>query len=98
MVNKDTNICDNVTVWDGNPDTWTPPAIYLMLPQNSTPAKNWIWDDVNKIWVLETQGVGGIGYTWDGVYLVTPEPQPIQPVLETIPGQPQPDVSGAQTL
>jgi hypothetical protein len=86
MVNEATNVCDNVVVWDGNPDTWTPPAGYLMLVQATTPAKNWVWSI--DAWVLEVSGEGQIGYTWDGTYLITNEPQPIKP----------PTTEGAQTL
>jgi hypothetical protein len=86
MVNEATNLCDNVVVWDGNPDTWTPPAGYLMLVQANTPAKNWVW--IDNAWVLEVSGEGQIGYTWNGTYLITNEPQPTEP----------PTIEGAQTL
>lgn len=88
MVNEATNVCDNVVVWDGNPDTWTPPAGYLMLVQATTPAKTWGWDTQTMAWVLEVSGEGQIGYTWDGTYLITNEPQPTEP----------PTTTGAQTL
>lgn len=91
MVNKSTNICENVCVWDGNPDSWTPPAEYLMLVQATTPAKVWIWNADTKTWDLtEQMGVGGIGFTWDGTYLTTNAPQPA-PIAD-------PNVTGAQTL
>ena len=78
MVNTETNICDNVCVWDGNPQTWTPPANYLMLVQETTPAKVWqLTDSVYELVVV--MGVGGIGFTWDGTYLITNEPQPAAP-------------------
>jgi hypothetical protein len=86
MVNEATNVCDNVVLWDGNTETWTPPAGYLMLPQTSTPAKTWVW--TVDAWVLAIEGQGQIGYTWDGTYLITNEPQPTQPM----------PVEGAQTL
>jgi hypothetical protein len=76
MINQQTNVCDNVVVWDGNPNTWTPPAGYLMLVQATTPAKNWVYDEVNKVWSLQIFGFGQIGFTWDGTYLTTNEPQP----------------------
>ena len=78
MVNKETNICDNVCVWDGNPETWTPPANYLMLVQDTTPAKNWALNEsvTPPIYELKVTGVGSIGYTWDGTYLITNQPQP----------------------
>ena len=89
MVNEATNICDNVVVWDGNPATWTPPAGYLMLVQAVTPAKTWGWDTQTMTWVLvDDIGDGQIGFTWDGTYLITNEPQPTKP----------PTTDGAQTL
>ena len=91
MVNETTNICDNITLWDGNPDTWTPPPGYLMLVQATTPAKVWVWDATGEVWTIEAQeGQGQIGFTWDGTYLTTNDPMPAPP--------PQPTVDGAQTL
>lgn len=91
MVNETTNTCDNVTLWDGNPDTWAPPTDCLMLVQATTPAKLWALDSATQTYVLtEFVGLGGIGFTWDGTYLITNEPQPENPV--------QPTVDGAQTL
>ena len=86
MVNDTTNVCENVVLWDGNPNTWTPPAGYLLLVQATTPAKTWMW--IDNAWVLEVNGEGQIGYTWDGTYLVTNESQPTQPM----------PIEGAQTL
>lgn len=89
MVNEQTSICENVVVWDGNADTWTPPAGYLMFIQASTPAKVWKWNKSALAWELViVVGQGGIGFTWDGTYLVTDEPMP----------EAQPSVDGAQTL
>jgi hypothetical protein len=77
MVNTETNICENVCLWDGNPTTWAPPANYLMLVQADTPAKNWVADSSEPpVYTLEVSGVGNIGYTWDGTYLTTNEPNP----------------------
>ena len=93
MVNETTNICDNVTVWDGNPQTWTPPAGYLMLVQATTPSKNWVLDIANQVYVLTVEmGCGFIGFTWDGTYLITDQAQPAPPDLT------QATVTGAQTL
>lgn len=97
MVNEQTSVCDNVTIWDGNPDTWQPPAGYLMLVQATTPAKNWVWDELTKTWLLEVSGEGQMGFTWDGTYLTTNEPQPNDPVVPVAPDQPG-TVTGAQTL
>lgn len=82
------NVCDNVTVWDGDTNTWTPPPTHLALVQADTPAKVWMLD-AEKQWVLDTVlGAGQIGFTWDGTALTTNEPQP----------EPQPTVVGAQEL
>lgn len=93
MINQQNNVCENVCVWDGNTDTWTPPAGYLMLVQATTPAKVWLLvDGVYEL--VEQMGVGSIGFTWDGSVLTTNEPQPAlpQPALD------QPVTSGTQTL
>lgn len=89
MVNKSTNVCDNICLWDGDPNTWTPPADYLMLVQATTPTKVWAWNSTTKVWELvEQMGEGQIGFTWDGTYLTTNQPEPA----------PQAEVTGAQTL
>ena len=77
MVNQATNICDNVTLWDGNPNTWQPPAGYFMLPQATTMALVWTWDEAIPDWVLtQVEGQGQIGFTWNGSELVTNAPKP----------------------
>lgn len=92
MINEATNVVDNVCVWDGNPDTWQPPAGYLMLVQATTMALVWLWDSTIKDFVLEQQmGQGQIGFTWNGVECITNEPKPAPP-------QPQPTTEGTQNL
>jgi len=76
MVNEITNVCDNICMWDGDTNTWKPPTGYLMLVQATTLAKNWVWDVADQAWVLSVEGVGQIGFTWDGEYLITNEPEP----------------------
>ena len=93
MINEQTNVCDNICIWDGNPNTWTPPANYLMLVQAMVPAKIWQLDKTILEYVLVVVvGAGEIGFTWDGTYLTTNEPQP------TVPVDNQPLSEGAQTL
>ena len=86
MVNESTNVVDNVCFWDGNPDTWQPPAGYLMLVQATTMAVVWIFDKAIPDWVLSQQlGQGQIGFTWNGAECVTNDPKPAiapQPVTE----------------
>lgn len=80
MVNESTNVVDNVCIWDGNPNTWTPPAGYLMLVQATTPALVWLFDDQAQDWVLRQQmGAGCIYFTWNGTECVTNEPKPEPP-------------------
>ena len=67
MVNTETNICDNICVWDGNPDTWTPPSNYLMLVQATTLTKIWVLNVENTEYVLiDSVGDADIGFTWNG--------------------------------
>jgi hypothetical protein len=87
MINEATNTVDNVCVWDGNTQTWTPPAGYLMLPQATTQALVWIWDQALDDYVLGQQmGQAGIGFTWNGTECVTNEPKPKKPVQPTATG------------
>lgn len=99
MVNEQTKVADNVCLWDGNTETWQPPAGYLMLVQATTPSKEWSWDSATQTWNLaETVGTGGIGYTWDGTYLITDQPMPEPDADKTIIGGTQPATTGTQTL
>lgn len=91
MINQSTNVVDNVCLWDGDPNSWQPPAGYLMKPQATTMALVWVWDKPVDDWVLTQQmGQAQIGFVWNGSECVTNEPKPPKPV--------QPTVSGAQTL
>lgn len=92
MVNELTNVLDNIVLWDGNFENWTPPSGYLMLPENTTLIKNWEWDVASETWILAITGSASVGDTWDGTYIITNDPQP------TLPPTAQPTVSGAQTL
>lgn len=86
----ESNVVTNNVLWDGNPETWQPPAGSIQLIDEITPAR--IWQPVyteNKLtdWVLEEQvGVGDIGFTWDGNVLTTNEPKPAIPVQPTTNG------------
>jgi len=89
------NIVDNIVLWDGSTETWTPPADHTYVVQATTPSKDWVWDRTLQDWVLvEVVGHGDIGFVWNGSVLTTaaPKPPPVQPPA------PQPTVTGAQTL
>lgn len=94
MINESTNVVDNISEWDGNPNTWQPPANTLMLVQATTPAMIWeavIVDGKITDYVLAEQiGDADIGFTWNGTACVTNEPKPAIPV--------QPTTQGTQTL
>jgi hypothetical protein len=86
MINQSTNVVDNVCLWDGNPNTWQPPAGYLMLVQSTTMALVWGFDKAVDDYVLvQKMGDGQIGFNWNGTECVTNEqkpPKPVQPVTE----------------
>jgi hypothetical protein len=89
MINEETNIVENICLWDGNTNTWQPPAGFLMMVQATTIALVWTWDAAITDWVLSQQiGQGQIGFTWNGSECVTNEPKPA----------PQPTSEGTQTL
>jgi hypothetical protein len=74
------NVVTNICVWDGDTNTWTPPADATMLIQADTQAKVWAYDKASNTYVLtEELGAGAIGFTWDGSVLTTNEPQPAPP-------------------
>jgi hypothetical protein len=80
----ESNVVTNNVVWDGNPDTWQPPAGAIQIINATIPAM--VWDAVvvnEKIveWVLiEVMGAGDIGFTWNGSVLTTNQPKPPVPV------------------
>lgn len=81
LVNKETNIVENIVEWDGNTDNWQPPETYLALPVETTPASDWTWDHINEKWVeVESAGNGGIGDSWNGTRLI--EEQPAKPPID----------------
>lgn len=75
LINNQTDIVDNVVVWDGNTQDWTPPASHTALPQATTPRLIWVQDQQTQAWeqVLVTGG-GSIGDAWDGQKLIQPQP------------------------
>lgn len=84
------NIVTNNVVWDGDVNTWTPPADSIQLIQATTPAMIWeavVIDNIITDYVLTEQiGAGSIGFTWDGTNCVTNEPKPEIPNQPTTTG------------
>ena len=71
------NYCDNIVLWDGDTNKWNLPPNHIALSQNDTPTK--IWEKANSnTWILvDSIGQGGIGWEWDGTYLITNQPMPV---------------------
>ena len=93
------NVVTNNIVWDGNPNTWTPPEGATMLVILTTPAKLWgaNYNTTPYSWQLvEKMGEGDIGFTWDGSVLITNEPEPTNPPKLAASSADQPNSSGTQ--
>ena len=94
------NVVTNNVVWDGNTQTWTPPADSIQLIQATTPAMVWeavIVDGKITDYVLTEQiGAGSIGFTWDGTNCITNESKPS--MLAQTPAGGQPTTSGTTTI
>lgn len=91
MINQSTGVVENICLWNGDNDIWTPPANTLMLLAAETYATIWAYDSQQEDYVLSRQlGRSSIGFTWNGSECVTNEPKPDKPV--------QPISSGTQEL
>jgi hypothetical protein len=78
IINQETNIVENTCVWDGNTQTWNPPANSLVLVQATTLAVVWVWnEELNDTELQEQLGQGGVGFTWDGTKCITNQPKPV---------------------
>ena len=92
------NVVDNNVFWDGNTETWTPPANHTWVIDAETPAMVWsavVVDEKVTDYVLEEViGAGDIGFTWNGTVLTTNQPEPQAPV----PAKNQPTTSGVTTI
>ena len=88
------NVVTNVVVWDGNTQTWQPPADATMLVQATTPTK--VWGLVGSEYVLvDSVGDADIDFTWNGSVVTTNRPKP---ELNQQATENQPSSSGTQTL
>jgi hypothetical protein len=72
------NVVTNVVFWDGDVNTWQPPADATLLIAATTPAM--VWKETTNtpptFILVEVIGAGNIGFTWDGSVLTTNEPMP----------------------
>jgi len=93
----ESNVVTNTVVWDGNTQTWTPPANATTLVQATTPAMVWVIDytvQPNTSSLQEVVGAGQIGFTWNGSVLTTNQPEPTPPKAE----ENQPYSTGTTTI
>jgi hypothetical protein len=95
MINESTNTVENIILWNGNTQTWTPPTGYLMRVQATTTAM--IWNAVENAGIITYElipvvGAGDIGYTWNGTVLTTNVPKPI----DVVPSNQQPVSTGTR--
>ena len=87
------NVVTNICVWDGDTNTWQPPANSITLIQADTQALVWELNvDKTDYVLVEELGQGQIGFTWNTTtqVLTTNESKPLKP-------QSQPTTSGTQT-
>jgi hypothetical protein len=73
------NVVNNIVVWDGDTTQWTPPTGSIALVQATTPAMIWVFDYTTNPYTSKLEqiiGAGDIGFTWDGSVLTTNEPKP----------------------
>jgi hypothetical protein len=81
LINTETNVVDNVVVWDGNTQTWQPPKNYIWFVDEETEALVWALNENRTDFELKpVLGAGGVGFIWDGVMLKTPDSKPEVPV------------------
>ena len=80
------NIVTNLVLWDGNVNTWQPPAGATMLVADTILGMVWQPIYVNKkitdYVLVEIMGEGDIGFTWNGTVLTTNEPKPAIPTIQ----------------
>jgi hypothetical protein len=80
IINKTTNIVENVCCWDGDTSKWQPAENSFALPLDTTPALVWQLNEDKTDFVLTSVlGQGAIGFTWDGVVLTTNVNKPAAP-------------------
>jgi hypothetical protein len=84
------DVVTNNVLWDGDTNTWMPPANSIQLVASEVPAITWMLkSDRSGFELVEEVGLGSIGFTWDGSVLHTHESEPVLPA--------QPVTTGTQT-
>jgi hypothetical protein len=80
LINKATNVVENIIVWDGDTKAWMPSEELLVLVNDQTPAI--IWDlnaDKTDYELIEKLGFAEKDFTWDGTVCKTNQEKPIKP-------------------
>jgi hypothetical protein len=95
----ESNIVNNIVLWDGNTNMWHPPINSIQLVAETTPAL--LWDIIPsshppEYYLKEYMGVGDIGFTWDETTQVLTTNQP-KPTLSE-PALDQPKANGVVTI
>ena len=76
------NIVTNVCLWDGNVNTWQPPVDAIMLVLATTQTKVWgLNQDQTGYILVNSVSDADIGFTWDGTFAITNQPQPVAPQI-----------------
>ena len=82
------NVVTNICLWNGNTQTWQPPANATMLVQATTPTKIWELNAEKTDYVLtDSVGAADIGFTWNGLVATTNQPKPAAPAVDLNSGQ-----------
>ena len=85
------NVVENIVIWNGDTNTWSPPSGSIGLPQDTMPTKIWELNAEGTEFVLsDSIGNADIGFTYDGSVCTTNLPKPEAP--------PQPETTGTQDL
>jgi hypothetical protein len=87
------DVVTNICVWDGDTNTWQPPADATMLIQEDTNALVWQLNaDKTDYVLMEVLGVAAIGFTWNATtqVLTTNQPKPPTPPAQPIATGTQP--------
>ena len=95
------NVVTNLVVWDGDINTWQPPADATMLIQANTMSIVWVanYNTDPYSWELgQVVGAGQIGFVWDGSAVTTDQPMPPKPPKVQPASVNQPTNSGTTTI
>lgn len=77
IVNLETQLVENIVLWDGSATSWQPPTNSIALIQSQTPSKIWMYSQtLNSFEMVEVLGEGQIGFSWDGEFVITNQSPP----------------------